>query len=112
MKLLWAVKFDIPSEHSIEFCSSPFIAEIYRQTYLAAAYLLREKYADGMAQRLEDELSGEHTFEIKAVEKHIEFLRTEWNEWSLAKKREYVKLLLSPFEVSEEKIDEIIRKHL
>ncbi len=111
LKLLWAVKFDMPTEESVDFISSPYIAEIFQQTYLATIELLRKEYREGDAFKLEDELNGSHTFEIKAVEKHIEFLYEQWIKWGLERKRTFVKLLLSPYIVSEEAIEEIIQKH-
>lgn len=111
LKLLWTVKFDIQTEESAEFISSSYIAEIFQKTYLATIELLHKEYREGDALRLENELNGSHAFEIKAVKKHIEFLKEEWDKWELEKKQSFVRLLLSPFVVSEETIEEIIKNH-
>jgi hypothetical protein len=111
LKLLWTIKFDIPSEHCVEFAASPFVAEIYQQTYQATVELLRKEQKDGVAFSLENELSGKHAFELEAIERHIEFLKTDWLKWEIEKKRNFVKLLLSPFTVPENKIEEIVKKY-
>src|ERR1044072_5878645 len=100
LRLLWTVKFDMPPEDSLEFSASPYIAEIYLKTYQPAIDVLRKKYLDGEAYRLEQGLTGQHTFEIQAIERHIEFLKDEWITWGLEKKRNFVRLSISPFILS------------
>jgi hypothetical protein len=110
LKLLWAVKFGMPTEDSVEFGASPYIAEIYRQTYRAAIDLLKKKNLHGEARKLEEQLTGSLKFEIKSVEKHLDFLKDTWLDWELEKKRGFVRTLMSPFVLPDEVIDEIINK--
>lgn len=111
LKLLWTAKFDIPTENSIEIIASPLIAEIYQQTYQATIELSQKQLRGNDALSLENELTSSHSFEIQAVETHIDFLHNECIKWEPERKRAFVKFLLSPLVVPEHTIEEIVVIH-
>ena len=108
LKIFWTIKFDVPVENGIEIAGSPHVAELYVDAYKSMIKYLKNNGKKLDAIKLQNDLSGEHQIELEAVKRYLVFSKDKLLNFDNEEKKEFVKILISPFILSENDLEKLL----
>lgn len=109
-KALYEAKFDRPPDDVSEIAGSPYVAEVYRMVVAACISAAREAGKLREVARIEEWLRAEsHVDELEMVRHHIAATKP-WPKMSAGAKEAYVRDLASPFVLSAETLQSLLRE--